>query len=50
MIVNAKGQQSTRKDLSDSELLELILIELKIMNTHLQIITDEKIKEYDICK
>ena len=35
-------------DLGTQKLLTLVLMELKIMNKHLQSITDEKITEEDI--
>jgi len=36
------------KDLSTKELLTLVLVELKIMNTHLYSITDEHINKGDL--
>ena len=48
-IVSDGGQNKVQvKDMTTSELLRQILLELRIMNIHLTEITDERVSEQDI--
>jgi hypothetical protein len=40
--------ESVEHELTVKELLELLLLEFKIIKTHLEIVTDQKIKPEDI--
>ena len=48
-LVNAFGKITLEETQTDNrELLEEILLQLKIMNVHLQYLTDERVRREDI--